>query len=54
MKSCLFLTLVVTTLIFQQSLADLRRDENFEAGLRRNTNANRLSKDQKVIAENRR
>ena len=26
MKSCLFLTLVVTTLIFQQSLADIRSD----------------------------
>ena len=30
MKSCLFLTLVVTTLIFQQSLADIRSDFSIE------------------------
>ena len=30
MKSCLFLTLVVTTLIFQQSLADVRSDFSIE------------------------
>ena len=38
---------------FKEKL-DLRRDENFEAGLRRNTDAYRLSKDQRVLTENHR
>ena len=45
---------VCSELINFKEKLDLRRDENFEAGLRRNTDANRLSKDQKVITENRR